>query len=363
MSYTFLTEKIEPFSGTVDGEQLLDHIEATIKNHVAFPKGATEAMVLWSLSTYCINNFRIFPKLFIFSPMKGCGKTTALEVLSGFTHKSLPVSGITPAVVFRVIEKEQPTLMVDEADQHLKHASGDMTAILNSGHTKSTAFILRSKPKTLEPQKFSTWAPMVIAAIGTIQATIMDRSITIPLQRMTNQQKNSIQKIPYDFVDKMLACRQELLKWSQDNEANCKANIITPPDIGNNRAQDNWTPLFTLAELIGPKWLAKCEKAYRLLEAKKDSSDPRDLLLKDIQKILQAYNGKSITSEKLISFLTAASDSLWTEYNAGRHITPRGLAAMLRDFGIKPKAIRQGSNANNRGYDVSDFDDAFKRYI
>lgn len=363
MTSNRLTEEIGPFPGSVDCELLLDHIESIIKGHLVLPKGAAEAAALWCLSTYCINNFRIFPKLFIFSPIKGCGKTTALEILSGFTHKSLPVSGITPAVVFRVIEIEQPTLMVDEADQHLKHASGDMTAILNSGHTKSTAFILRSKPKTLEPQKFSTWAPMSIAAIGTIQSTIMDRSITIPLQRMTNQQKLNIQKVPYDFVDQMLVYRQKLLKWSQDNEANCRANIITPLDIGNNRAQDNWTPLFTLAALIGPKWLTKCEKAYRLLEAKKDSSDPRDLLLKDIQVILKSYKDKNITSEKMISFLTADSDSIWTEYSAGKAITPRGLAALLKDFGIKPKTIRRGNNTNNRGYKGSDFDDAFKRYI
>lgn len=363
MTNNRLTEEINPFAGTVDGGLLLDQMEAIIKSHLALPKGAAEAIVLWCLCTYCINNFRIFPKLFIYSPMKGCGKTTALEVLSGFAAKSLPVSGITPAVVFRVIEKEQPTLMIDEADQHLKRASGDMTGILNSGHTVSTAAILRSNPKTFETEKFSTWSPMVIAAIGTIRATIMDRSITIPLQRMTKKQKKSIKKIPYDFANQMLVFRQELLKWSQDNEVNCKANIITPPDIGNNRAQDNWTPLFTIAALISPKWLTKCEKAYKLLEAKKDSSDPRDLLLNDIQTILLAYNGKSIASEKLISFLTANSDSLWTEYNAGRPITPRGLAAMLKDFGIKPKRLRQGSNANNRGYDIIDFDDAFNRYI
>lgn len=363
MTNVSLTEEIEPFSGTVAGEILLDQIETIIKSHLVLPDGASEAIALWSLSTYCIDHFRIFPKLFIFSPTKRCGKTTMLEVLCGFVLKGLPASGITPAVIFRIVEKEQPTLIVDEADQHLKYASGDMTAILNSGHTKSTAYILRSKPKTLEPQKFSTWAPMVIASIGTIQSTIMDRSITIPLQRMTNLQKFNIQKIPNDFVDQMLVFREKLLKWSQDNESIINNNIIEPPDIGNNRAQDNWTSLFTIAALISPRWLRKCEKAYRLLEAKKDSNDPRDLLLKDIQIILNSYNSKNIRSEDLIAALIADSDSLWTEYNAGRPITPRGLAALLKDFGIKPKTIRQGKNTNNRGYEICDFDDAFNRYI
>ncbi len=363
MTSSELTEEIAPFAGSVDGELLLNQIKKTIKDHLILPNGAAEVIALWCLCTYCINYFRIFPKLFIFSPTKRCGKTTTLEVISGFAQKSLPVSGVTPAVIFRVIEKEQPTLIIDEADAHLKHASGDMTAILNSGHTKSTAHILRSKPKTLEPQKFSTWAPMVIAAIGTIQATIMDRSITIPLQRMTNQQKPLVSKVPYDFVEQMLINRQKMLKWAQDNEAKCKANIITPPDIGNDRAQDNWEPLFTIAALISPKCLIECEKSYRLLEARKESSDPHDLLLQDIQNILQSHTGKNITSEDLISSLAANSDSLWIEYSAGKAITPRGLAALLKGFGIKPKTIRRGNNSNKRGYEVSDFDDAFKRYI
>lgn len=358
-----LTEDITPFTGPVDGNALLDHIEATINNHLVLPKGCAEAMALWCLSTYCIDNFRVFPKIFIYSPTKRCGKTLVLEILDCFVRRGLTASGITPAVIFRVIEQEAPTLLIDEADEHLKDASGDMAAIINSGHTRSSASVMRCRPKTLEPERFSTWAPMAIAAIGTIKATIMDRSITIPIQRMIKQQKSMVTKVPPDLAAKMLLYREKLLKWSQDNEAKCKANIITPPDIGNDRAQDNWSPLFTLATLISDKWLKKCEVAYGLLEACKESSDPQDMLLRDIQDVLQSYTGKNITSEALIAALTANSDSLWTEYSAGKAISPRGLAALLKGFNIKPKTIRQGACSDKRGYLVTDFDDALKRYI
>ena len=338
---TPLTEVLDPSAGPVDGEALLDAIVVIIKKYLVLPKGGAEALALWCLCTYGMNNYRIFPKVHIFSPTKRCGKTTTIEVMISFTHRSLATSGITPAVVFRIIEKEAPTLYIDEADMLLKNTSGDMTAILHSGHTKSTAFVLRCKPKSFETERFSTWAPMVIAAIGSIQSTIMDRSITIPLQRATSQQKKTVVKVPYDLVDQMLPYREKLLKWSQDNEARCKSNIITPPDIGNDRAQDNWTPLFTVAALISDKWLDICEKAYRLLEAKKESSDPQEMLLMDIKTILQSFSDKNVTSEKLIALLTAESDSLWTEYASGKTITPRGLASLLKGFGIQPKTIRQ----------------------
>lgn len=358
-----LTENISPFAGNVDGEALLDHMVAEINKYLILPTGAAETLALWCLCSYCIDNFRIFPKLFICSPIKRCGKTTVLEVVASFAQRSLTVSGISPAVIFRAIEHEQPTLLIDEADMHLKNASGDMTAILNSGHTRSSAHIMRCKPKTLEPDKFSTWAPMVIAAIGTIQSTVMDRSITILLQRMMNSQKQSVTKLPHDLADQMLPIREKLLKWSQDNAGACMANVVEPPSIGNDRAQDNWRPMFTVAALISDKWLAKCDTAYRLLEATKDSSDPHDMLLTDIHAILQSNSDKHITSEALIYALTVPSDSLWTEYSSGKPITPRGLAGLLKGFGIRPKTIRQGANPNNRGYEVADFDDAFKRYL
>ena len=66
-----LTEEIDPFIGPVDGEALIDHLEKTINDHLVLPNGAAEALTLWLLCAYCINNFRIYPKLFIFSPMKG----------------------------------------------------------------------------------------------------------------------------------------------------------------------------------------------------------------------------------------------------------------------------------------------------
>ncbi|MBT5384025.1 MAG: DUF3631 domain-containing protein [Kordiimonadaceae bacterium] len=358
-----LTEELSPYTGIVGGEQLLDDIVTIIRSHLVLPDGVAEAIALWLMSTYSIDCFRIYPKLFVFSPIMRCGKTTLLEVLSGFAQRSLPVSGITPAVVYRTIENEQPTLIIDEADQHLKNASGDMAAILNSSHNQSTARIMRSKPKTLEPEYFSTWAPMVIAAIGVLNATIMDRSIIISLKRITGQQKKNLSKIPIDFTKQTLPMRQKLLKWAIDNELDILNNNIEPPDIGNHRAQDNWSPLFTIAALISPAWENKCDTAYRLLEASKSNNDPRSMLLKDIDAIFQTYSGKNIKSEDLINALTAKSDSIWTEYNSGRSITPRGLAALLKDFGIKPKTIRQGSNASNRGYEVTDFNDALKRYI
>jgi hypothetical protein len=51
-------------------------------------------------------------------------------------------SNISPAAVFRYIEAYRPTFTNDEADSFIR-GSEELRGILNSGHTRHTAFIIR----------------------------------------------------------------------------------------------------------------------------------------------------------------------------------------------------------------------------
>ena len=96
--------------------------------------------------------------------------------------KALLASNITPAAIFRVIEAEQPTLLIDELDS-FSDAHEELRGILNSGHRRAGAKVIRTVGDTHEPREFSTWSPMVFAAIGRLPGTLEDRSIIIPMQR------------------------------------------------------------------------------------------------------------------------------------------------------------------------------------
>ena len=69
-----------------------------------------------NLRTFLAEHFLFSPRLSISSPTKGCGKTTLLDVLSRPVLRPLLASNVTPAAVFRVIEKYNPCLLIDEAD-------------------------------------------------------------------------------------------------------------------------------------------------------------------------------------------------------------------------------------------------------
>src|SRR4030095_10375353 len=116
--------------------------------------------------------------LLVSAPEKGCGKTRLVEVADRLVHKAMSVSSVSAAALFRSIESWSPTLLIDEFDSFGKD-DNDLRNVVNSGHSRAAAFVLRTEGDAHEPQLFSTWAAILVAMIGLPQPTILDRSITI----------------------------------------------------------------------------------------------------------------------------------------------------------------------------------------
>src|SRR5262249_25347960 len=107
-----------------------------------------------------------------------------LIILFYLTHRSELASNISASALFRYIEVEHPTLLIDEADSFLND-NEEMRGILNSGHTKTAAHVIRNVEINGEhkPKRFSTWSPKAIATIRWLADTLEDRAIVVQLQR------------------------------------------------------------------------------------------------------------------------------------------------------------------------------------
>ncbi len=351
---------VTPSTNAADIIPLLNNIEKFISDRTVLPDGASDAITLWCLATYGINLFNIFPKLTIVSPEKRCGKSTVLDLVEAFSHNALFTSNISPAGVFRLINECQPTLIIDEADTFIAGGSSDMTGIINSGHTKNRAFVYRCVGDTHKATQFSTWTPMALAGIGTLPSTIMDRSIVIPLRRKTSGE--NVLRIPFNLLASAESVRGDLLKWTIDNQSNILKNTIEPPNLGNDRAVDNWLSLFTIANQVGPEWLDKCEAAYRLLNDYEDEPLLSTLLLGDIRDIFSKHNTDKISSADLVAKLIEFKDKPWCEIRGGRAMSQNGLAITLKIYDIKPNVMRC-NGGTIRGYELDQFTDAFNRYL
>src|SRR6266496_2068434 len=136
---------VEPWPEPVDGKSLLDILAAIFTRFVILPKWAAETLALWTLHTYAFHLRDVSAYLGIESPLKRCGKTTLLELLSELAHRAVAAANISPPAFFRVIEELCPTLLIDETDTFLP-GNDQLKGILNSGYKKKTGFVLRAAP-------------------------------------------------------------------------------------------------------------------------------------------------------------------------------------------------------------------------
>jgi hypothetical protein len=208
---------VEPWNQIVDGHIIANEILELIKKHIILSEYQATILTLWVFSSYCINAFGIFPKLLITSPDKRCGKTTVLSVLRSIVNKALVASNVSSSAMFRSIELWQPTLLIDEGDTFINNDNEDLRGIINSGHTRDTAYVLRTEGDSHNrfPRQFSTWTPMAIAMIKNPPDTILDRLLVIKLRRKLSSEH--ITKWSFENFAKLEYLRQQLKRWSNDN--------------------------------------------------------------------------------------------------------------------------------------------------
>ena len=241
--HTVVLPEPEPWGTPVDGAALLDEIVREIERYVVLPEHSARACACWVVHTYLTENFLVSPRLSITSPTKGCGKTTLLDVVSRLVLRPLMASNVSPAAVFRVIEKYKPCLLIDEADTYLG-VNDELRGVLNSGHRKGGA-VLRVSGDSLEPRLFTTFGPCAIALIGELPPTLADRSISVELSR--RRPNEPVEGFRPDRAGHLDQLARQAARWAQDNAVAVAAADPEMPDEVTNRARDNWRVLKAIA--------------------------------------------------------------------------------------------------------------------
>jgi hypothetical protein len=349
---------IEPWMHPVNGAELLDAMCKAIRRFLVLPSGAAEVMALWAVHTHAFDCFNHSPRLAITSPEKGCGKTTALDVLRELVARPLPTSNVTASAVFRTVELASPTLLIDEADTFLKE-NEELRGILNSGHRKGTP-IIRTVGDDYEPRQFSTWAPAAIAMIGNLPATLDDRSVTVRLRR--RKPTEQVEGFRSDRVTDLNELARKAARWANDHSTTL---TTADPEMGGliNRAADNWRPLFAIADTAGGEWPARVRRVAEGAEAEKQDQSVRVMLLSDIRDAFAARpSNNRISSAELSATLGGMEERPWAEWRNGKPMTASALSRMLSPFRIVSITRRDGSETF-KGYLFSDFKDAFDCYL
>jgi putative DNA primase/helicase len=350
-----------PSLDPVNGVALLEALTAMIRRYLVLADVACRAIALWIVHTYLMDIWSVSPFLTLVSPTKRCGKTTALLLIGALTRRSLVVSNLTPAVLFRVIDSVQPTLLADEADTWLLDERSELRGIYNSGYTKRTAVVGRCVGDNHEVQLFSTWAPKVLAMIGGPKMppdTIKDRSILIELQRKSRRE--AVERLRLDRIEADAELlRQSVRRWVSDHERALRWSDPEMPAALDDRAQDNWRQLLAIADRVGGTWPKLAREAAIALAGTVEDTDIQVVLLNDIRQVFDDVNTCFIGSTELAKRLAELEGRPWATWRRDKPITPTAVATMLAGFKIVPTA---NAARTARGYYRERFADAWSRY-
>jgi putative DNA primase/helicase len=287
----------EPWPEPVDGASLLDDLSGFYTRRAVLPKGAADALAGWTLHTYAQEAAATNPRVGIESPQKRCGKTTLMALIAVVVARPLSASNITPAALFRTIEKWQPTLLIDEADTFL-HNNHELRGVLNAGHTRSQAYVIRTVGEDHEPRTFCVWAPVAIALIGKLPSTLADRAIVIKMRRKLPSEQ--VERFRVDRLQEAETLRRRCLRWAQDMLATLQTMDPAMPEGIHDRAADNWRPLCAIAAVAGGAWPQRIAQAIKALTPQEIDDEAAGVML--LQDIRQLFTELAIDSGSIRSF-------------------------------------------------------------
>ena len=372
----------EPWDGDVDTAKLYGDIKALAKRHVVMTDGQATTVALWIMYTYVYEVLPQSPILLLTSASPRCGKSTLLDLIGGLVSRCMSTANISTAAIYRSIELAKPTLLVDEADTFLS-GNHEAAGVLNSGHTKRSAFITRVEKIGDQhlPKRFSTFCPKCVAMIDLPKsAALLDRCIVIRLERAVST--DSPEPLPYDIHEAYGDIRRRLVKWAEPYlEDGLEMDLSLVSRGKNARAHGNWSVLASVAQTAGDEVVKELKQAASLLsDTDKFSEDlTRDLLSalatiffdqlkaerfeEAIKTPVLALKGNHdlVASSLLTKKLNDLKHMSWADFNVGKGITERGLAKQLKPLGIFPQQARVNAQ-QTRGYRLGQFVSVWDRY-
>jgi hypothetical protein len=346
------------------GRRVVDELVAFLKRFVSYPtQNALVAHALWILHTHLMHCWDSTPRLAFLSAEPASGKTRAMEVTELLVPNPIPTVNVTPAYLIRKIGYgDGATILFDEVDtifgaKAKEHE--DIRGLLNAGHRRgATTGRCLVRGKEVITEEIPAYAAVAVAGLGWLPDTLMSRSIIIRMRR----RKNTEQVEPFRrrlHEREGWALRDEIALWARCVGASMKWPEL-PAQISDRNA-DVWEPLIAVADLLDEQWSGYARAtAIALIEQAIDVEPSLGIrLLGDIRIIFG--NANEMSSKTLLAGLHQIEEAPWADIR-GKPLDERGLAARLRQYGVRSKTIRVDGETP-KGYTRADLADVWSRYL
>jgi Protein of unknown function (DUF3631) len=350
------------------GNVVLDELHAFLCRYVAWPDSySAVAVTLWCAHAHALEAFDSTPRLAFLSPEPQSGKSRAQEVVESLVPAPLRTSNVTSALLFRLIDERQPTILIDEVDTiwTAKGQAEDLRAIINAGHRRGNdAARMVGEGAGMKATTFKTYAAVCLAGIGNLPGTIADRSVIIRMKR----------RRPADIIEpwRFRACepaghrlRDRLAAWSAGALPTMRDLDPEPLPGVQDRSWDVWLPLLVVADAAGGRWPLLARQSCEALSKAATDAGPPSPRVRLLADLLEVWPGPDRLTEPesfaptdvLLARLHALTEAPW---GAEPPLSAKRLATMLRPYGVRPShSVDKGT----RGYLRADLADPWERYL
>jgi hypothetical protein len=347
---------------------LLQRVSEFVDRFVVLPSEfATTTVALFVLHTWALDAAHATPYLTIVSPEKETGKSRLLEVLALLVRKPWHTASTTEAALFRKIERDSPCLLLDEIDAVFgsnRDRTEPLRAALNAGNRRgAVATRVVGQGAKMDVRDFAVFCPKVLAGIdtGRLPETIQSRSIMVRMKRRHDSE--SVERLRYRFADiETEPLKAALEKWAAGATEDLRDAVPELPNDLGDRAADGWEPLLAIADLAGGEWTTRARQAAVALSTRSDDDElGRGAQL--LAAIREALGDRAaISTSDLLKAINADDELPFGAWNDGKGLDSRGLAKLLKPYGVKSRVLRIGAETP-RGYRAEDLSDAWDRYL
>lgn len=351
--------------GTLTGCALIAEVESYIRSYVTLAETSYALVIaLWAVATFIWTAFDAFPYLVVTSATKRSGKTRLLELISFVASNSRLFTDISPAALYRTINVEKPTLLLDEAEM-FSSAKSEYRSLLNTGYR-------RGQTVKRHDGEYETYCPKAFALIGDVHDTLRDRSVVIEMRR-----GEAARRFVYAVAKEEGAALREMINATVSLKAEGITDAVRKFEglsFLTDRDEEIWSPLFILCRLICPDRIdeltraaadisaAKTAKARRYLELgdQEDRMQEEEYSVRLLRDMLHVIGDqKQITTQEAITKLREIPTSPWRRFRGeGLKDGIEGamvVAGLLSRFGVKSSTIRiapknVGTGSTAKGY-------------
>ena len=354
----------DPYLDAVDGAELADGIMQHVEHYTSLPGGGAVAVTLWALYTWAFDSFGVSPNLMITAPERESGKTRVTELLSWMVRRAKPVSDASAAAIIRGIERDRPTLLLDEAQSFLRRKGDDpIRGILLASFVRrfaSVERVERDKHDGFEVREFSTFTPKAMNGrnLARVDDMLTSRSIVLAMTRAPRR----LPELRADRDPVGVELRQRCARWAADHEAALRE---ADPDMGERigRTAQVWRPLFAIADALGGDWPMLARDAADLLDASaaKVSDGGATLglmLLADVREVFG--DREEMQSADLDRELNALPERPWATIGpGGKAMTAQKRGQLISDYSIQTVEV----SGRKKGYKRDQFEEAWTAYL